>query len=675
MSKPHAASQRLEARIAQRLARLTSSIALTACSVAPVSFTPSQGPPDAGGPTTATITIRRDGAAMGAVSAQGLELSCGVTCSATVAVGSVITLTASPGTGAVFGGWTGAACPGGDPICTVTVTADLAISARFDVAHFDVGVGLLGSGTGRVTSSPDGVTCPSACNAAFAYNTAITLTASAAPGSTFLGWGGACTGTGSCAMTATAHTNVTAAFAANNDLVVSSAGNGSGTVTSAPPGILCGPDCAESFAPGTVVTLSALAASDSTFTGWSGGGCSGTGTCQVTVTAAVMITARFALQPRTLTVLRVGGGGGVVTSNPAGIACEPDCTEAYDAHTPVTLTASPDATSIFTGWAGGGCSGTGTCSVTLDDPVAVTASFARKQFMLTVALAGAGAGAVQSSPGGVTCPSDCTELYDAGTVVTLTATPSPGSAFSGWLGACTGTATCTVTLGAQVEVTAGFTIRGRLVTVDIATARLQRLDPSTLALTDIGPLGISFFIGECAWNPADATLYFDDALGGQSLYRLDLNTGAASLVGSHAAPGLASLGYHPPTGKLYAVGYSDRNLYSLSTTTGASTLIGPTGAPQLLDGLAWDSRRQVFTAMIAGSGELYSIDVATGTATRLPQQPPTSLANLGFTYDPVIDRFWVVDNNSNVAQLDPNDGFSRTARTAPGQRTCIAFIP
>jgi len=74
-------------------------------------------------------------------------------------------------------------------------------------------------------------------------------------------------------------------------LAVVRAGTGSGTVTSAPAGITCGTSCAASYASGTGVTLTAAAASGSTFGGWSGGGCSGTGSCNVTLSAATTVTA------------------------------------------------------------------------------------------------------------------------------------------------------------------------------------------------------------------------------------------------------------------------------------------------------------------------------------------------------------------------------------------------
>ncbi|HEX8742627.1 MAG TPA: MopE-related protein [Thermoleophilaceae bacterium] len=82
-------------------------------------------------------------------------------------------------------------------------------------------------------------------------------------------------------------------------LTVTKAGTGSGTVTStAPPGgIDCGADCSERYDPGTVVTLAASAAPASTFAGWSGAGCSGTGGCTVTMSEARSVTATFTANP------------------------------------------------------------------------------------------------------------------------------------------------------------------------------------------------------------------------------------------------------------------------------------------------------------------------------------------------------------------------------------------
>ena len=78
-------------------------------------------------------------------------------------------------------------------------------------------------------------------------------------------------------------------------LNVNISGTGSGTVTSNPPGINCSSTCSYGFPQSTLVTLTAAAAANSIFSGWSGAGCSGTGTCQVTMSAAQSVTATFML--------------------------------------------------------------------------------------------------------------------------------------------------------------------------------------------------------------------------------------------------------------------------------------------------------------------------------------------------------------------------------------------
>lgn len=76
-------------------------------------------------------------------------------------------------------------------------------------------------------------------------------------------------------------------------LTVARSGSGSGTVTSSSSGINCGSACSATLSAGTVVTLTPTAASGSTFSGWAGGGCSGTDSCTATAVATTTITAIF----------------------------------------------------------------------------------------------------------------------------------------------------------------------------------------------------------------------------------------------------------------------------------------------------------------------------------------------------------------------------------------------
>ena len=77
---------------------------------------------------------------------------------------------------------------------------------------------------------------------------------------------------------------------------------------------------------------------------------------------------------------------------------------------------------------------------------------------LSVTNTGSGSGTVTSSPAGISCGADCSQSYNEGTSVSLTATPAPGSSFGGWSGACSGTGPCTVTMSTSRSVTAAFAL-------------------------------------------------------------------------------------------------------------------------------------------------------------------------------------------------------------------------
>lgn len=86
-----------------------------------------------------------------------------------------------------------------------------------------------------------------------------------------------------------------------------------------------------------------------------------------------------------LTVTRTGSG--IITSNPAGIACGSDCTVSYIEGTPVSLNATPDGSFVFTGWSGA-CSGIAICQVTMDAAKTVRAIFAGTSIPLSITYQG-----------------------------------------------------------------------------------------------------------------------------------------------------------------------------------------------------------------------------------------------------------------------------------------------
>jgi hypothetical protein len=158
-----------------------------------------------------------------------------------------------------------------------------------------------------------------------------------------------------------------------------------------------------------------------------------------------------------LRVARRAAGGGTVTTSRRGITCGSDCLHAYRAGSSVTLTATPEKDSNFTGW-GGACSGRApTCTVSMKRALHVVAFFdPATSFALSVAKRGTGRGRITSRPSGIDCGSDCWEAYRAGTSVTLRARPANGSAFVRWRGACSGTGRCRLTIDRVRAVVAVF---------------------------------------------------------------------------------------------------------------------------------------------------------------------------------------------------------------------------
>ncbi|NUM43532.1 MAG: hypothetical protein HUU38_02415 [Anaerolineales bacterium] len=321
------------------------------------------------------LTVALDGTGSGTVTSDPAGIDCGTDCTEVLNDGTVITLTATADTSSIFSGWSGA-CTGTND-CVITIADTTNVTATFTLNEYALNVTLDGTGSGTVTSNPAGIDCGTDCSELFGEGTVVTLSALALPGSTFAGWGGACTGVGDCVVTMNSTTDVMATFTLNEyALNVTLDGTGLGTVTSNPTGIDCGADCSETFAYGTVVTLTAVADPSSTFTGWSGA-CSGTGDCVVTMTNTTDVMATFALnQPNqyALNVTLEGVGNGLVTSVPAGIACGTDCAETFAEGTVVTLTAIAETDSSFIGWSGA-CSGMADCVVTMNSSQLVKATF------------------------------------------------------------------------------------------------------------------------------------------------------------------------------------------------------------------------------------------------------------------------------------------------------------
>ncbi len=315
-----------------------------------------------------------------------------------------MTLTPSAAENYHFVNWSGDVPSGHetDNPLSVTMNADKNITANFTINTYTLTVNAT---NGTVALNPP--TGP------YDYGTSVTLTPSAAEGYTFTGWSGDVPSghetDNPLSVTMNADKNITANFTINTYTLTVSATNG--TVAKNPP---TGP-----YNYGTSVTLTPNAAEGYTFTGWSGNVPSGHETdnpLSVTMNADKNITANFAINTYTLTVVAVNG---TVAKIPNQLS--------YNFGTVVTLTPSAATGYHFVNWSGDVPSGHGMdnpLSVTIDANKNITANFAINTYTLTaIAMSG---GSIMKVPDQAS--------YDSNATVSLTAMPATGYLFRYWRG-------------------------------------------------------------------------------------------------------------------------------------------------------------------------------------------------------------------------------------------------
>jgi len=134
-------------------------------------------------------------------------------------------------------------------------------------------------------------------------------------------------------------------------LTVEITGAGSGEVLILPGGTTCGSSCTETFPESTEVSLTANATAGSSFTGWSGAGCTGTDSCLLTLDGDRTVTAPFEISEPcyALALSKVGQGSDPVPSPGSSTGCDPGF---YHAGEIIELTAEPSAGWVVTGWTG-----------------------------------------------------------------------------------------------------------------------------------------------------------------------------------------------------------------------------------------------------------------------------------------------------------------------------------
>ena len=243
---------------------------------------------------TNTVILSLNQTGSGTITGTPGNITCGATCSYSVTAGQTVTLTATPNMGYYFESWSGA-CSGSET-CSLNMTAAQSVTANFvAIPSGYSALSVTKSGLGSINSVPSGISCSGTCTSPFPSGSTVTLTAAPVTGYYFSGWGGACTGSGSCALVLTSNQSVTATFLpipANNQLLTVSL-SGGGSIVSSPAGLSCSSTCSYPFPTGTLVSLIASPNQGQTFMGWTGSSCSGKGSCSVLMNANQTIGGSF----------------------------------------------------------------------------------------------------------------------------------------------------------------------------------------------------------------------------------------------------------------------------------------------------------------------------------------------------------------------------------------------
>jgi uncharacterized repeat protein (TIGR02543 family) len=264
--------------------------------------------------------------------------------------GTIVSLFPRPDEGYELGDW-GLGCGGSGP-CALTMNGHKDVTVSFQIIRHSLTVAAQPAAGGSV--DPTGTTQHN-------YGDQVSVSAQASSGYLFAGFSGDCSGTGSCSVSMDSDQNVTANFSVVKKFSLQTSVSPVGGGGVSPSGLNEYPD-------GQKVSVTVTTATGYTFTGWTGN-CSGSGSCSVTMSSDKNVTANFLKDPVDclLTTSASPSEGGTVS--PAG-------TNTYAQGASVTITASTASGYTFRNWSGD-CSGSGTCSVTMNESNSVTANFSK----------------------------------------------------------------------------------------------------------------------------------------------------------------------------------------------------------------------------------------------------------------------------------------------------------
>jgi uncharacterized repeat protein (TIGR02543 family) len=337
-----------------------------------------------------------------------------------------VTLRANPNQGYSWQSWSGTNVYTSNPT-TVTINGDKHVMVNWEQRFMAtinnqplLSYSIIFDG-GTVTTNP----APGS-DGTYAKNTRVTFTATPAGGYRFGWWGGEISGTtNSIIVTFNSDKNISVVFIKTYNLT---------TLTSPVQGGSISPGSG-TYDAGTSVTLTAIPATGYRFDHWEGAASGITPSTTIAMNADKTVIAVF-IKTYTLTI----------TINPAEGGSVSPGSGTFDTGSNITLTATPAIGYRFDHWEGAASGNATSVTITMDANKSVTAVFI-KEYTLTVTINPMEGGSISIAGG----------TYDAGSVITITATPAVGYIFDHWEGDITGTdATITVAMNGNKNITAVF---------------------------------------------------------------------------------------------------------------------------------------------------------------------------------------------------------------------------
>jgi len=317
-------------------------------------------------------------------------------------------------------------------------------------------------------------------------------------------------------------------------------------------------------------------------------------------------------------------------------------------------------------------------------------------FTLTVSKAGNGAGSVSSSPAGIACGTNCSYTYPTGKAVTLTATASSGSSFSGWSGGgCGGTASCTVAGNSSTSVTATFNLGGGVPTVGSLTPNQGaagtsvpvRISGSTFAsgaMVSISGSGVTAS-SVVVVSPTQLTATLTIAAGAQAGPRdvtvTNSSGGAGTLTGGFAVVSGVTVSamtpnQGPPTSvglvTLSGSGFAPGATVSLSRGDVTASNVAVTSAAQVTATLTVSNNAPAGTRDVTVTNPNGSAGTLAGGFTVLPPAPAATPATLTLAYNGKL-RDRVGQGNTALAPDGALDGTFTVTLSGAGGRTVTAL--